>query len=64
MAIKYIRRANKADYIETQTVSITLGAGGGTDTDDVENLPKSPDEALELEMDDGSVYVVLAYKRK
>ena len=62
--MKFIRRANKASYIENQTVSITLGAGGGTDSDTVENLPKNPDEALEIEMDDGSVYVVLAYKRK
>lgn len=58
--MKFIRRVNKPDYLENQTVSI--GAGGGSDT--IENLPKNPDEALEIEMDDGSVYVVLAYKRK
>lgn len=58
--MKFIRRANKASYIEDQTVSI--GAGGGSDT--IENLPKNPDTALEIEMDDGSIYVVLAYQRK
>lgn len=58
--MKYVRRVTKADYIEDQTVSI--GSGGGTDT--VENLPKIADDALEIELDDGSVYVVLAYKRK
>lgn len=58
--MKFIRRANKSSFIENQTV--TIGSGGGSDT--VENLPKAPDEALEVEMDDGSVYVVLAYKRK
>lgn len=62
--MKFIRRANKSDYTETQTVSITIGSGGGTDTDDIENLPKNPDTALEIEMDDGSVYVILAYQRK
>lgn len=58
--MKFLRRANTSNYIEDQTVSI--GGGGGSDI--VENLPKAPDEALEIEMDDGSVYVVLAYKRK
>jgi hypothetical protein len=58
--MKFIRRTPKTDYIENQTV--TIGAGGGSDT--VNNLPKNPDEAIEIEMDDGSVYVVLAYKRK
>lgn len=58
--MKYVRRADKADYIENQTVNI--GSGGGSDT--IENLPKAPDEALEIEMDDGSVFVVLGYYRK
>jgi hypothetical protein len=64
MAIKYIRRGTVASYLENQEVSITIGADGGTDTDTVENLPKLPDAALELEMDDGSVFVVLGYLRK
>jgi hypothetical protein len=54
--MKYVRRVTKADYIADQSV----GAGGGT----ISNVPLAPDDALELEMDDGSVYVVLAYKRK
>lgn len=58
--MKYVRRATKADYIADQTV--TIGTDGGTDT--VENIPKAPDDALEIELDDGSVYVVLAYRRK
>lgn len=60
MAFKYIKRANLANYLENQTV--TIGAGGGSDT--VTDLPKKADDALEIELDDGSVYVVLAYKRK
>lgn len=62
--MKFIRRTTKASYIENQTVNITIGAGGGSDSDTVENLPKNPDEALEIELDDGSVYVILAYRRK
>lgn len=58
--MKFIRRANKADYIENQTV--TIGSGGGTDT--IENIPKEADTALEIELDDGNTYVVLAYQRK
>ncbi len=58
--MKFIRRTTKDSFLENQTISI--GAGGGIDT--VENLPKLPDEALEIELDDGSTYVVLAYKRK
>lgn len=58
--MRYVRRADKADYIEDQTVNI--GSGGGSDT--IENLPKAPDEALEIEMNDGSVFVVLGYYRK
>ena len=60
MAIKYVRRATVADYIANQTV--TIGSGGGTDT--VEDLPKKPDEALEIELDDGSIFIVLGYYRK
>lgn len=58
--MKFIRRAKKADFIENQTV--TIGAGGGTDT--VENLPKNADTAIEVELDDGSVIVLLGYLRK
>jgi hypothetical protein len=62
--MKFIRRKPTTDYLETQTVSITLGAGGGTDTDDVENLPKNPDTAIEVELDDGTVVVLLGYVRR
>lgn len=58
--MKFIRRANKADFIENQTV--TIGAGGGTDT--VENLPKSAETAIEVELDDGTVVILLGYLRK
>jgi hypothetical protein len=58
--MKFIRRANKADFIEDQIVSI--GSGGGTDT--IENLPKNPDTAIEVELDDGLTVVLLGYLRK
>lgn len=62
--MKFIRRTPKTDYIENQTISITLGVDGGTDTDTVENLPKNPDTAIEVELDDGSTIVLLGYLRK
>lgn len=62
--MKFIRRANKAEYIENQIVSITIGGDGGTDTDTVENLPKNPDTAIEVELDDGNLVVLLGYLRK
>ncbi len=62
--MKFIRRANKADFIENQTISISIGEGGGTDTDTIENLPKNPDTAIEVELDDGNVVVLLGYLRK
>ena len=62
--MKFIRRATKADYLEDQIVSISIGSGGGTDTDVVENLPKIADTAIEVELDDGTVVVLLGYLRK
>jgi len=61
-AFKFIRRADPASFVANQTVSITIG--GGTDTDVVENVPTLPDTALEVQLDDGSTYVLLAYQRK
>lgn len=58
--MKSIRRADKSQYIENQTV--TIGVGGGSDT--IENLPKNPDTAIEVELEDGSVVVLLGYLRK
>jgi hypothetical protein len=62
--MKVIRRVDKADYIENQTISITIGDSGGTDTDTIENLPKVADTAIEVELDDGSIVVLLGYLRK
>lgn len=58
--MKYVRRADKTEYLENQ--SVTIGAGGGSDT--VENLPKVADTAIEVELDDGSIVVLLGYLRK
>lgn len=58
--MKSIRRVNKSLYIENQTV--TIGSGGGTDT--IENLPKAANTAIEVELDDGTVVVLLGYTRK
>lgn len=58
--MKFVRRANKSDFVANQTV--TIGEGGGTDT--VENIPVLADTAIEVELDDGSVVVLLGYTRK
>lgn len=62
--MKFIKRTNKVNYIEDQIISITIGAGGGTDTDTIENLPKVADTAIEVELDDGTIVVLLGYLRK
>lgn len=62
--MRFIRRTNKENYTEDQTVTISIGSGGGTDTDTIENLPKDPDTAIEVELDDGTTVVLLGYSRK
>lgn len=62
--MKFVRRVNQNTYVENQDISITIGMGGGTDTDTVENIPKLADTAIEVELDDGSVVVLLGYLRK
>ena len=62
--MKFVRRSNGADFVENKIVSITIGAGGGTDTDTLPNVPKNPDSAIEVQLDDGSVIVLLGYLRK
>lgn len=62
--MRFIRRTNKEQYTEDQIVTISIGSGGGTDTDTIENLPKDPDTAIEVELDDGTTVVLLGYLRK
>lgn len=54
--MKFIRRTTTSDYIADQVIP----EGGGT----VEDVPITPTDALEVELDDGSTYVLLGYKRK
>jgi len=58
--MKFIRRKTTDGYVANQTV--TIGADGGTDT--VENIPTPADTAIEVELDDGSVVILLGYFRK
>ena len=58
--MKFIKRTTPTDFVANQTV--TIGAGGGTDT--VENIPNLPDTAIEVELEDGNVVVLLGYLRK
>ena len=58
--LNFLRRVNKTDYLEDQTV--TIGGSGGSDT--IEDLPISADVvALEVEVE-GTRYVVLAHPTK
>ena len=55
MEIKFIRRKNIADYTENQ--SVTIGAGGGSDT--VENLLKGSNlSAYEVDIEGKRVVLV------
>ena len=58
--MKFIRRKTTDGYVANQTVSIP--DGGGTDT--VENIPTLADTAIEVELDDGSIIILLGYLRK
>lgn len=53
--LKFIRRLGYASYVADQVI----GDSGGTVTD----VPKTPTDALEVELD-GQTYVLLAFKRK
>ena len=57
--MKFIKRVDQTQYIEDKTDSV--GSGGGTVQ--IEDVPKAPDTALEVEIE-GKRYVVLAYERK
>lgn len=57
--LKFLRRVDYADFIADQTVAI--GAGGGSV--DVTDIPVTPNEALEVEIE-GRRYILLAYTPK
>lgn len=58
---KFIRRVNINNYMGTQTISITLGTDGGTDTDEVENVPLVAGTAYEFEIE-GKRVVFIGYE--
>lgn len=58
---KFLRRVDIDDYMGTQVVSITLGDAGGTDTDDVENVPLVAGTAYEFEIE-GKRVVFIGYE--
>lgn len=62
--MKFIRRKTPTDYTETKSVTIFLSGVPGSDTETIPDVPKAPDTALEVELDDGSVVVLLGYLRK
>lgn len=58
---KFIRRVNIDNYVEDHVVSITIGAGGGTATDTVENVPLAKGTAYEFEIE-GRRVVFIGYE--
>jgi hypothetical protein len=62
--VLYIRRIPPDNYFTNQTVNITIGAGGGSDSDTVESVMELADDMLEIHTEGGDVYVVPAFKRK
>ena len=60
---KFLRRVNIDDYMGTQVVSITIGVGGGTDTDDIENVPVVAGTAYEFEIE-GKRVVFIGYETR
>ena len=62
--VTFIRRVGAADYLENQTISVTIGSGGGSDTDIIENLLRGTDLiAYECEIE-GKRVVLLGFESK
>jgi hypothetical protein len=60
--MKFIRRKNIADYTEDATFDVNIA---GTDYPvTIEGLGAAADTALEVELDDGTVVILLGYIRK
>lgn len=60
--MKFIRRVSPDSLYQNQDVNISIG--GGSDSDTVENVLTVADQGLEVELEDGSVFVLLGYLRK
>lgn len=60
---KFIRTVDINNFVEDHEVSITIGSGGGTATDTVENVPLSKGKAYEFEIE-GRRVVFIGYDAK
>ncbi len=60
--MKFIRRKNQADYTADQEITVNIDGIDYPVT--ITGLGVSPDSAIEVELDDGSVIVLLGYLRK
>lgn len=60
--MKFIRRKKESDYTADTTITVTIDS---VDYDvDLPGIAVAPDKAIEVELDDGSVIVLLGYLRK
>lgn len=60
--MRFIRRTTTDEYTDDETISVVIGEN--TYPVNIEGLAVAPDEAIEVELDDGSVFVLLGYRRK
>lgn len=58
--MRFLKRAKQEDFVADQT--FTIPSGGGTRT--ITDVPIQPDTAIEVQLDDGSIVVLLGYLRK
>lgn len=61
--VKFIGFTDYSDYVADQTVSITISSTPDTDTDDVTDVPITPDTGIEVEFE-GRRFVLLGYEKK
>lgn len=60
--MRFIRRANTSSFTDDYQFTATID---GNDYDvDVTGIAAPPDSAIEVELDDGSVIVLVGYLRK
>lgn len=60
--MRFIRRATTSDFTQSQDFTATIDEVEYTAT--IDSINGSADTALEVELDDGSVVVLLGYLRK
>ena len=62
---KFLRRVNIDDYYGNQTVNISIGTGGGSDSDTIENVPLDTVSGTAYEFEiEGKRVVFIGYETR